>query len=377
VDILRLCAILQVLTVREILSYGVVNHMGARVELEEMAMTALTYSMDEGVEITELREEDRPYLSDDYKREVLQHMSIMQLIDTIMINPTVHISPSYRDTGLSASYTFQPLSNLVYTRDQQITTCKGIVMGKLRSSQRQLEVEVMKFCFRKLGMPWSDMSVHNKATSIHLSACTACCACHCMVSQSAMPGKVIKQLKVMVHDDAQVLHTHMTPNIGFSCVSMWDSHILSIQLPPTWSKRFCHMSAHTSANHVHGNDLQKEALVGRQQKDDVTSMHDWIWPDGSGLPVVGEIEEPGFLEGGDYFAAGEDLALVGVGLRSNQEACDQLMQRNWLGTDRLAVVRDDFEQHQVSTRGTQQLKKITHGLKSMKVLGASIIWLAW
>ena len=64
--------------------------------------------------------------------------------------------------------------------------------------------------------------------------------------------------------------------------------------------------------------------------------------------MVGEIEEPGFLEGGDYFAAGEDLALVGVGLRSNQEACDQLMERNWLGSDRLAVVRDDFEQHQVS-----------------------------
>jgi len=36
----------------------------------------------------------------------------------------VHITPSYRDTGLSATYTFQPLSNLVYTRDQQITTCK-------------------------------------------------------------------------------------------------------------------------------------------------------------------------------------------------------------------------------------------------------------
>ena len=142
----------QVLTVRDILSYGVANHMGARVELEEMAMTALTYSMDEGVDVTELREEDQQYLSDKYKMEVLQHMSIMQLIDTIMINPTVHISPSYRDTGLSASYTFQPLSNLVYTRDQQITTCKGIVMGKLRSSQRQLEVEVMKFCFRKLGM---------------------------------------------------------------------------------------------------------------------------------------------------------------------------------------------------------------------------------
>ena len=70
---------------------------------------------------------------------------------------------------------------------------------------------------------------------------------------------------------------------------------------------------------------------------------------GIGLPVLGEIDEPGFLEGGDYFAAGEDLALVGVGLRSNMEACEQLMDRNWLGTDRLAVVRDDFEQHQVSS----------------------------
>ena len=67
----------------------------------------------------------------------------------------------------------------------------------------------------------------------------------------------------------------------------------------------------------------------------------------AGLPVLGDIEEPGFLEGGDYFAAGEDLALVGVGLRSNIEACEQLMNRDWLGTDRLAVVRDDFEQHQV------------------------------
>jgi arginine deiminase len=56
-----------------------------------------------------------------------------------------------RDTGLTASYTFEPLSNLVYTRDQQVTTCKGIVMGRLRSAQRQKEVELMSYCFRKLG----------------------------------------------------------------------------------------------------------------------------------------------------------------------------------------------------------------------------------
>lgn len=47
-------------------------------------------------------------------------MSVAQLIDVILINPTVHLTPSGRDTGFTASYTFQPLSNLVYTRDQQV-----------------------------------------------------------------------------------------------------------------------------------------------------------------------------------------------------------------------------------------------------------------
>ena len=68
---------------------------------------------------------------------------------------------------------------------------------------------------------------------------------------------------------------------------------------------------------------------------------------------MGEIQEPGFLEGGDFFAAGEDLALTGIGLRSNIEACQQLMNNNWLGTDRLGVVKDDFEQHQVSNASHQ------------------------
>ena len=78
-------------------------------------------------------------------------MSVTQLIDILLINPTVTVTPTQRDTGLTASYTFKPLSNLVYTRDQQITTCKGIVMGRLRSQQRQREVDLMKFCFSKLG----------------------------------------------------------------------------------------------------------------------------------------------------------------------------------------------------------------------------------
>lgn len=84
----------------------------------------------------------------------------------------------------------------------------------------------------------------------------------------------------------------------------------------------------------------------------------------AGLPVVGEIQEPGFLEGGDYFAAGEDLALVGIGLRSNIEACQQLMNNNWLGTDRLGVVKDDFEQHQVLDMISQHCVLLVQGCYS-------------
>lgn len=57
------------------------------------------------------------------------------------------------------------------------------------------------------------------------------------------------------------------------------------------------------------------------------------------LAIIGSIDKPGFLEGGDFFPAGEDLALLGVGLRSNYEAAKQLMDQDLLGTSRFAVVR--------------------------------------
>lgn len=91
------------------------------------------------------------FLGNAYKAKVLEAMSADQLVDIILTNPTVHISPSYRDTvcwdlvgmgswfceivptklmaaaqGFTAAYKFNPLSNIVFTRDQQITTKKGI-----------------------------------------------------------------------------------------------------------------------------------------------------------------------------------------------------------------------------------------------------------
>ena len=104
---------------------------------------------------------------------------------------------------------------MVFTRDQQITTAKGVVMASLRSRQRMREIDIMRFCFRKLG-----------------------------------------------------------------------------------------------------------------------------------IPVVGEVELPGYLEGGDFFPAGKDLCLVGVGLRSNETAVHQLMKKKLFGTQAVAIVKDQFEKSQ-------------------------------
>jgi len=52
--------VLQVLTVRDILKYGVSDHMGARVDLEELAMKALKYNMAEGFTVSDLNEQVIP-----------------------------------------------------------------------------------------------------------------------------------------------------------------------------------------------------------------------------------------------------------------------------------------------------------------------------
>lgn len=90
----------------------------------------------------DLAEEHRFYLSDEYKRTVLEHMSLPQLLDMLLINPTVHVSPSYRDTGLTACYTFKPLSNLVYTRDQQVCVASILYISYLLGGYQSCETYI-------------------------------------------------------------------------------------------------------------------------------------------------------------------------------------------------------------------------------------------
>jgi arginine deiminase len=136
--------------VREILGRDADWNVGARVGLENLAASRLTYRLGDGhIDVDELT---RHYVSDAYKHSVLEEMDVDQLVDIVLTNPTVTVLNTQRDTGCLAEYSFSPLTNIVFTRDQQITTAMGVVICRLRSVQRQREVEVLEFCLRKLGV---------------------------------------------------------------------------------------------------------------------------------------------------------------------------------------------------------------------------------
>ncbi len=58
------------------------------------------------------------------------------------------------DRGLvTSSVEFKPSGNLVFTRDQQIVTSRGLILGSPHGTQRSHEVELMKFVWQALGVP--------------------------------------------------------------------------------------------------------------------------------------------------------------------------------------------------------------------------------
>ena len=141
------------LSVREVLLHDCSSSVRARVELEDLAADVLVYEMDESAAQNIMNSADPYYVTDHYKSSVLRAMSPEQLIDVILTAPRVVITPSFRDTGFTATYEFRPKANLQFTRDQQIVTLNGIVMARLRSSQRAGEVKIMRYVHQKLGLP--------------------------------------------------------------------------------------------------------------------------------------------------------------------------------------------------------------------------------
>ena len=92
------------------------------------------------------------YSSEDYKEKVLKKFSKKNLINVILTRPTMKLKHIETDTFIeSTSITFCPLGNIVFCRDQQITTKKGVVLGRSRTSQRRFERIIMKQVFQNIG----------------------------------------------------------------------------------------------------------------------------------------------------------------------------------------------------------------------------------
>lgn len=87
------------------------------------------------------------------KREVLEGLETPELVNLILCNPKMtwsgkQVKGTYEPTIIQP----RPIGNLLFTRDQMITTKKGIVLGSMRTPQRQIEVDIMEAVLKGLGV---------------------------------------------------------------------------------------------------------------------------------------------------------------------------------------------------------------------------------
>ena len=137
---------------------------GKEEELMRLARDSLNYERESKVEeIIEVDDRSRRrkasfddyflYSSDEYKESVIKKFSKKHLLNIILSRPTMKLKHIETDTYIEpTSITFNPLGNLVFCRDQQITTKKGVVIGRTRTSQRKYEHIIMKQVFKNLGI---------------------------------------------------------------------------------------------------------------------------------------------------------------------------------------------------------------------------------
>ncbi|KAH0569848.1 Arginine deiminase [Spironucleus salmonicida] len=112
-----------------------------RLELEEYAAQQLTYIGPE------------EYASDDYKMKVIKSLSPESLVKVILTAPVVYLEATTNNTNVITTKTeMRALGNIVFTRDQQITTAKGVVIGNFSAEQRLGENALMEFVLKKIGI---------------------------------------------------------------------------------------------------------------------------------------------------------------------------------------------------------------------------------
>lgn len=127
--------------------------MKNRETLLNKAVSTLTYKLVNELQCETEEEKKRLeyHLSEAYKYEVLKNFSNEELIETLINKPTCFIEWSKFNTGLNLlKIEIEPIGNLIYCRDQQIITRKGIILTNLNSVQRNREKEIFKLFYEQL-----------------------------------------------------------------------------------------------------------------------------------------------------------------------------------------------------------------------------------
>ena len=77
-----------------------------------------------------------------------------ELVDLILLQPEILLKTGDgRNSQEVPEYKITPLSNIIFARDQSIVTDHGIVLGKMRTHQRNDEVELIKIILESTGHP--------------------------------------------------------------------------------------------------------------------------------------------------------------------------------------------------------------------------------
>jgi arginine deiminase len=130
---------IKVHTIREVLNQVPID------KLRTCAMSALTYDTSALTDTAAVENET-------YKLSIIDQMSRADLIRCMLLRPTVKLYKTSNNTGVEAVYTHSPLINLYFTRDQSITTPRGLIIAQMNSTQRADETHIVALCYEQLGM---------------------------------------------------------------------------------------------------------------------------------------------------------------------------------------------------------------------------------
>jgi arginine deiminase len=92
-------------------------------------------------------------MTNSYIKESLSRLDKDDLIDLIFLHPRLAIDVDSSSSGFKYdTIPLSPLANLTFTRDQQITTAKGVVIGRFGAIQRLPENDLMQIIWPGLGV---------------------------------------------------------------------------------------------------------------------------------------------------------------------------------------------------------------------------------